>query len=286
MALWPKYVDRVTSFESYAVCPYAWKNVPSGSWTSDMWINVTMWDITHLAHQYPETAHRLCDMFFDETYPRLTWKRDNIMKKQLNNLIDLTQERREEFKECEKEFEVKTTMVINGVLCTWSYDCLVKEADGLYHLFDYKTTSNIDYYNNWIEKKQVMFYAYFIMIQKNVDQVKVSYEIYVKSKWTDKVSKVRKSKIFYKYSHKQWKQIDYIDEIEAKIFKILDDYKLSQDWDYYEPIPINEDWSHNSHCWFCPLRDADKAYELWLEMCPAKKDNATIDDESDIDFSA
>lgn len=285
MVLWPKYMDRVTGFESFAVCPYAWKNVPVwGNWWLEMWLNVTMWDITHLAHQYPESAHRLCDMFFDVTYPQLFGKRDNILKKQLHNLIDLTKEWRDEYKDCEKEFEVKTTITINGVLCTWSYDCLVKEPDGHYHLFDYKTTSNIDYYNNWIEKKQVMFYAYFIMMAKEVDEVEVSYEIYVKSKNTDKVSRVRKTKWFYRYKHSQWKQIDYIDRIEEKVYHILDEYKTSQDWEYYEAKPINEDWSQNTHCWFCPLRSQEKAYELWVEMCPAKKDNATIDAEEDIEF--
>lgn len=284
--LWPKYMDRVTSFESYAVCPYAWKNVPVwGNWWFEMWLNVTMWDITHLAHQYPESAHRLCDMFFDETYPKMFDKRDNILKKQLHNLIDLTSEWREEFKDKKKEFEVKTTMAINWVLVTGSYDCLVEEGEWLYHLFDYKTTSNIDYYNNWIEKKQVMFYAYFVMKAKEVDSVKVSYEIYVKSKNTDKVSRVRKTKMFYRYKHHQGKQIDYIDDIEKKIYKILDDYKLSQDWDYYKPIPINEDWSQNTHCRFCPLRSQEKAYELWVDMCPERQDNAKIDEE-DIDFTA
>jgi hypothetical protein len=86
-----------------------------------------------------------------------------------------------------------------------------------------------------------MFYAYFVMLTKKVDEVKVSYEIYVKSKNTDKVSKVRKTKMFYRYKHHQGRQIDYIDDIEKKIYKILDDYKLSQDWDYYKAIPINED---------------------------------------------
>jgi hypothetical protein len=32
------------------------------------------------------------------------------------------------------------------------------------------------------------------------------------------------------------------------------------------------------------LRSQEKAYELWVEMCPAKKDNATIDAENDIEF--
>jgi hypothetical protein len=57
-------------------------------------------------------------LFFDETYPKLFGKRDNILKKQLHNLIDLTKEWRDEYKDCEKEFEVKTTIAINGVLCT------------------------------------------------------------------------------------------------------------------------------------------------------------------------
>jgi hypothetical protein len=57
-------------------------------------------------------------LFFDETYPKLFGKRDNILKKQLHNLIDLTKEWRDEYKDCEKEFEVKTTITINGVLCT------------------------------------------------------------------------------------------------------------------------------------------------------------------------
>ena len=90
--------------------------------------------------------------------------------------------------------------------------------------------------------------------------------------------------MFYKNKHTAWRQIDYIDRIEEKIFKILDDYKISKDWDYYKAIPINEDWSQNTHCWFCPLRDAEKAYELWVDMCPEKKDNATIDSEWDIEF--
>jgi hypothetical protein len=48
-----------------------------------------------------------------------------------------------------------------------------------------------------------MFYAYFIMMAKEVDEVEVSYEIYVKSKNTDKVSRVRKTKWFYRYKHSQ-----------------------------------------------------------------------------------
>jgi hypothetical protein len=44
-------------------------------------------------------------------------------------MIDLAQQRVEEFKDYEKYFEVKNSMVISGVLVTGSYDCLIIDKD-------------------------------------------------------------------------------------------------------------------------------------------------------------
>lgn len=142
-------------------------------------------------------------------------------------MIELSRKRIEEFKDKEKYFEIKNTVVINGLVVTWSYDCLVFEEDWL-HLFDFKTAGNIDYYKNRIEKKQIMIYAYMIMNKMGIDKLKVSYQIYIKWKGNTKATIARKTKVLYK--NKCWllNQIDYIDDIEWKVKNIIDNYKTSK----------------------------------------------------------
>jgi hypothetical protein len=81
------------------------------------------------------------------------------------------------------------------------------------------------------------------------------------------------------YKNKCWliNQIDYIDDIEKKVFDIIDNYKLSKEMDMYRPKPLNEDWSACSACRYCPMRNAEKAAEAWLPVCPAMADSASID---------
>lgn len=203
-------------------------------------------------------------------------------------MIELAEEWIEEYKDNEKVFEIKNVMLIDGVMLTWSYDCLVKEKEGdevLYHLIDFKTTANLDYYSNRVEKKQVQLYAYIIMKEKGLEKIKVSYQIYVKWKDNTKVSKARKTKLFY--MKKAWiiNQIDYIDDIENKVLSMIEYYRLSRELDYYPPSPTNEDWSGTSHCWFCPLRNQELADLHGTEMCPAKKDNSFINPDWEIDFN-
>jgi hypothetical protein len=172
------------------------------------------------------------------------------------------------------------------MIVTWSYDCLVLDNDGELHLFDFKTAGNIDYYKNWIEKKQIMIYAYMIMQKMGIDKLKVSYQIYIKWKDNTKATVARKTKVLYK--NKCWliNQIDYIDDIEKKVFNIIDNYKLSKEMDMYRPKPLNEDWSACSACWYCAMRNWEKATEAWLPVCPAMMDNASIDTswENEIEF--
>jgi len=290
---WKKIMikEKVTWLESYAICPYKYKHVPFDWSNIKTFEAVNVWDIVHLAHQYPDMADIMADIFFDDTLPTLTWSKNNIAKKQIHNIIALARNRIKEYDWYEKFFEVKNTININWVIVTWSYDCLVKEPDPdvengiLYHLIEFKTTSNLDYYSNWIEKKQIMLYWYMIMKKFNIEKIKVTYQIYVKWKDNIKATAERKSKILY--LKKAWiiNQIDYIDDIESKVFTIIDNYKLSSEMDYWRPSPKNEDWSDCSHCWFCPLRNAESAADIWMEICPAKKDNSKIDIDWEIDFS-
>jgi hypothetical protein len=63
-------------------------------------------------------AHMMCDVFFDETLLSITGQRSNIKKEQLHNIIELSKQRIEEFKDNTKYFEVKNTVVINGMIVT------------------------------------------------------------------------------------------------------------------------------------------------------------------------
>lgn len=283
---WKKMLltERVTWLEGYALCPYKYDKVKFDGSKVETFIAVSIWDIVHLAHQYPELAHMMCDIFFDETLPSITGNRNNIQKEQTHNIIELSKKWIEEFKDNLKYFEVKNTVVINGMIVTWSYDCLVLDDNWEPHLFDFKTASNIDYYKNWIEKKQIMIYAYIIMKKLNIDKLKVSYQIYIKWKGNTKATVERKSKVLYK--NKCWllNQIDYIDDIEKKVFDIIDNYKSSKDLWFYRPKPINEDWSKCSACRYCPMSNWEKAAEYWLPICPDISNSATIDIDQDISF--
>ncbi|HPC34137.1 MAG TPA: PD-(D/E)XK nuclease family protein [Candidatus Absconditabacterales bacterium] len=283
--------EKVTGLESYAICPYKYKHVPFDGSNIKTFEAVNVGDIVHLAHQYPDMADIMADIFFDDTLPTLTGSKNNIAKKQIHNIIALARNRIKEYDGYEKFFEVKNTININGVIVTGSYDCLVKEPDPdvengiLYHLIEFKTTSNLDYYSNWIEKKQIMLYGYMIMKKFNIEKIKVTYQIYVKGKDNIKATAERKSKILYLKKAGIINQIDYIDDIESKVFTIIDNYKLSSEMDYWRPSPKNEDGSDCSHCWFCPLRNAESAADIGMEICPAKKDNSKIDIDGEIDFS-
>jgi len=276
--------ERVTWLESFNLCPYKYKNIPFDGQNVDTMMAVNTWDIVHLAHQYPEVAAILCDKFFDETIPAITGQRNNLKKEQLHKMIDLACLWIDEFKPFDKYFEVKNSMVIEWVLVTWSYDCLVIEKDWGYRLFDYKTAGNISYYKNWIEKAQVMIYSYFIMKQFKVDRVKVSYQIYVKWKDNAKATVERKTKIFY--ANKCWNvnQIDYIDNVFEKVERLVRNFRAAKESDMFVPKDINEDWSACSACMYCPLRRSDTAAEIGMEICPLKSQSATLDMDEEIEF--
>lgn len=278
------FTERVTSLENFSLCPLKFDKVKFDGNNIETFIAVEIWTIVHLWHQYPEMAHIMCDVFFDHTLPAITWQRSNIKKEQLHNIIELSKQRIEEFKDNTKYFEVKNTVVINGMIVTWSYDCLVHDDDWELHLFDFKTAGNIDYYKNRIEKKQIMIYAYMIMQKMGIDKLKVSYQIYIKGKDNTKATVARKTKVLYK--NKCWliNQIDYIDDIEKKVFNIIDNYKLSKEMDMYWPKPLNEDWSACSACRYCKLRNWDTASEIWQDICPAMTNNASIDFNWEIEF--
>ncbi len=292
MPMWKLYLfwklhmfnERVTSLESHALCSWKFKHVPFDGSNIKTFMSTNVWDIVHLSHQYPELAMEMCDIFFDQTLPSITGERNNIAKEQVHNIIKLATKWIDEFKENIKYFEVKNTMVINGMIVTWSYDCLLLDNDWELHLFDYKTTNNIDFYKNWIEKKQIMIYAYMVMKKMQLDKLKVSYQIYVKWKDNTKAKAVRKTKVLYMNTCWLLNQIDYIDDIETKVFKIIDDYKWSKERDLYRPKPVNEDGSKLSSCRYCPMRDGESAAKAWLSICPAAADWATLDIDQEILF--
>jgi len=275
--------ERVTWLESFAWCPYKYKNVPFDTSDPQTIMNTSIWDIAHIAHQYPQMAHILCDQFFDDVVPEVLWSRDNIKKEQTHNIINLAKDWIEEFKDNEKYFEVKTRMMIWWVMVTWSYDCLVVEKDWSFHLFDYKTAASLSAYSNWNEKLQVMIYAYFIMKKFDVDRIKVSYQIYVKWKNNTKARAVRKTKTFYA-RWIEWSWDEYIWNIFGIVEKVCKRFKLATEMDTFYPNNRNEDWSFLSTCFYCPIRDWKSADKAWLKICPLKWWMATLNTEEEIDF--
>jgi len=278
------YSERVTALETFNSCPYNFRNIPFDGSNVNTYIAVETGNIVHIAHQYPVVANILCGIFFDETLPALTGERNNLKKEQTYKMIDLACWWIEEFKDYEKYFEVKNSMIIEWMLVTGSYDCLILDKDWTYWLFDYKTAANISYYQNRVEKAQIMIYAYFIMKQFNVDKIKVSYQIYVKGKNNAKATTERKTKMMYLNTCWNVNQIEYIDNIWEKVERLVRNYKLAKENDIFCPKDQNDDGSANSKCRYCPLARGDKAAAMWLEICPLKSWGATLDSDGEINF--
>lgn len=265
--------ERVSSLENFYNCPHKYDNVPFDGSSIKTFIAVSTWDILHVSHQYPDKALLLANEFCDVTIPTLTGNRDNILKEQILMLIEKSRSRIEEFKDKKKWFEVKNVMIIEWVIVTWSYDALIQEDDGTYHMFDFKTASNINYYANRLEKLQPLVYTYFVMVQHKIESMLFSYEIYVKSKSTSKITVYRKTKMMYMKKHNQVNQVEYIDDIENKVKKVLENYRMAKETEFFQP-------QRCSSCFYCPLRNA------WENQCQLWKDQSVIIDESqEISFS-
>lgn len=246
--------ERVSSLESFGNCPKKYNEVPF-DWTNVKTIIATgMWDILHLAHQNPGLALVLADIFSTQTVPELTGSRDNFLKIQLETMIDKACAWIEEFKDYEKYFETKNSMIIEWVYVTGSYDCLIVDKDWTYWMFDYKSAANINYYSNWQEKWQPLIYSYFVMKQFGVDKIKFSYEIYVKGKDNGKVTVVRKTKMLYKDKINMVGQSDYIDNVEEKVTRLVRNFRLAKESEFFVPNRYTEDGSQVWCCHYCPLR--------------------------------
>lgn len=276
---WKKLMitERVTWLESFNACPHKYNKVPFDWSNIDTLVAVTTGDIVHIAHQYPSVATILADIFFNQTLVELTGSRNNLKFEQTQKMIDLACWWIDKYKNFEKYFEVKNSMIIEWVMVTWSYDCLMIDADWSYHLWDYKTAWSISYYSNRVEKVQPLIYSYFCMKQFWIDKLKFTYLIYVKWKDNNKVTVEEKTMTMYK--NKVWllNNKEYIDNVEEKVKKICNDYKNAKESWWFFPSDTNEDWSASSCCWYCPMRNADKAAEYWLEVCPLKKDLSSLD---------
>jgi len=259
--------ERVTNLESFHVCPFKFKHDKFDSNNPKIILATSIWDIIHIAHQYPAMAKILADNFFDNVYESLMWEKNNIKKKQVMNMIDLAWEWIEEFKDNEKYFEVKSKFMINWILTTWSYDCLVIEKDWTPHIFDFKTTNNKSFYwdDKRAEKFQIKMYAYYVMKSMWYKSIKVSYEVYVKAKKSSKASRLRVTKKFK------------LDDISELIESTCEDFALANDTWVYRTKPFNSDWKKTSHCWFCPMRNQESADAAWLPLCPNMADNTQID---------
>ena len=275
--------ERVTGLESFALCPQKYNKVPFDGSNSQTIVTVTIWDILHLAHNYPTIAQILADEFFDIDVPKLLWKRDNLLKKQMDWMINLARDWIREFEKNDKRFEVKTTMMIEDVLVSGTYDCLVEESDW-FHLFDYKTTGNINYYANWLEKLQPIIYSYFIMSRYKLKELKFSYQLYIKWKDNWKVSTIRKTKMMYRWKQNKLNQIDYIDDIEWKAKQLARSFRQAKETWFFPPKNTNSDGSPLSACRYCPLSNATKAWILWQDVCIFYRDQSSIFSWWGIDF--
>lgn len=277
------YTERTTGLESFAVCPHKFANVPFDWSNIKTIIALEVGNIVHIAHQYPAMAIMLCDKFFDVVLPSLTGERDNLMKTQTLKMIDLAAEWIEEFDKVEKYFEIPNNAFIEWLRLTGSYDCLMIK-DWEFHLWDYKTTANINYYQNWIEKVQALVYSFFIMEQYNVDKVTFTYQIYVKWKNNTKVESARKTKTMYRYKQNLLNQDEYIDNVEETVKKIAKNYIEAHETGWFLPEDKNPDGSDTSACRYCPMRNAQAAEDAGLEVCPTKKDLTVIDQNTEIVF--
>ena len=262
------YTERVSSIEWYWLCPKKYDEVKFDGTKTSTIIATYVGTIVHLAHQYPDLAEKMAKIFCNTTLVELTWARDNILLEQINNMIAEARKWIEEYKDRIKYFEIGNNMVIEWVLVTWTYDVLVIEWDE-YHLQDFKTAGNINYYSDWSEKIQPLIYSYFVMKKFWLDSIKFSYCIYVKWKWTSKVTVYRKTKQMYIWKNNGVMQAEYIDNIEHKVHKIINEFRLSKESWFFIP-------KKSSSCYYCPLR---QECNLW--QWDASLDNNT---ELEINF--
>lgn len=272
--------ERVSSLEWFANCPKKYNEIAFDGTNAKTIIATGMWDILHGAHQNPWLALVLANIFSTQTVPILLGKKDNFIKIQLETMINLACGWIEEFKDYEKYFETKNSMVIAWVYVTGSYDCLIIDKDGSYRMFDYKSAGNINYYANREEKWQPLIYAYFVMVQFNVDRIKFSYEIYVKGKDNGKVTVVRKTKILYRYKHNEINQEDYIDNVEEKVTRLVRNYRLAKESDFFVPNRRTPSWEQVWCCYYCPLRTLEDAEKIGKPQCELWEWWVTLDIDS------
>jgi len=270
--------ERCTSIEAYGCCPHKYNEVKFDENDIKTFIAVEIGKIVHTGHQYPETAHILADILFNEVLPAIEWKKDNIAKEQLHNIIEESRKRIAEFKDYSKEFEVQQTMLISGMLVTGSYDCHMIDKDWTHRLRDYKTAWWKWYYDSRTEKFQVQLYAYIIMKQFNLEKIKVTYQVYVKWKGNTKVSVERITKMFYMWKAWLLNTAEYIDEIAKRVEKLVDNFRMSKESGFFQPQDHNMKWDPTTACRYCNLRNKEEAAKIWQECCPLKLDRSSIEE--------
>lgn len=269
--------DRVTNVESHFSCAYKSHNLPFVS-DKDNIIKTYTGDICHIAHNNPDLALKLAEYFCWEYMIELkterdsNWivikkgTRDNVLLSQIKQVIEFAKER---IKERETQgdtvyFETKVQIIWSWCNITGTNDCALLRTNLPMKIVDYKIVASTERYKKPEEKMQAMLYSLGMMRVFWLQEIEFEYLCYKKNK---KILIEKYSCIFKR------------DELEEKVWWILERYVFEKEWWIYEP----NTWSH---CFSCPLYRADKAHELWMLQCPKYRQEFTIDwfcSENDID---
>jgi hypothetical protein len=88
------------------------------------------------------------------------------------------------------------------------------------------------------------------------------------------------------YLNKSWllNQIEYIDNVWAKVEKLVEHFRLAKESGFFQPQERNQSWDPTSACRYCPMRNAQVAEEYGLDVCLMKMDCSNIDWEWIIEF--